>query len=101
MNVVYVYDDRDRQLRDQLANHLSSLSREGLITEWHIYDIPPGEERDRVIRDNLQAADIILLLVSSYFLKSGDIMDVQLPLAMKRYKVGEAKVIPIILRACD
>jgi len=49
----------------------------------------------------LQAADIILLMVSSKFLATDYIQDVEIKKAIERHDYGKAKVIPIILSPCD
>ena len=65
--VFYSYSHKDESLKDKLIEQLSSLRREGLIEEWHDRRILPGEEWAREIDENLETADIILLLVSPAF----------------------------------
>ncbi|MEH1888263.1 MAG: toll/interleukin-1 receptor domain-containing protein [Nostoc sp.] len=61
----------------------------------------PGEEWDYQINDNLNTADIILLLISSDFLFSKYCWDVEVKKAIERHHAGEACVIPVILRSVD
>jgi hypothetical protein len=77
------------------------LERQGVISTWHERKIPPGREWDQQINENLNTADIILLLVSSDFIFSKYCWDVEVTKAIERHKAGEACVIPIILRNVD
>jgi hypothetical protein len=97
----FSYSHKDEDLRDQLEVHLSMLKREGLIDAWHDRKIPAGDEFDRSIDDKLEAADVILLLVSADFLASAYCFDVEVHRAMQRHQDGSARVIPVILRPCD
>lgn len=77
------------------------LKRQGLIETWHDRRIVPGDQFDRVIGTELEAAHLILLLVSPDFLASDYCYDVEMQRAMQRHEAGEARVVPIILRPCD
>jgi hypothetical protein len=46
----------------------------------------------------LEAADIIILMISVDFINSRYCYDVELKRAMERHESGEAKVIPVIAR---
>lgn len=81
--------------------HLSPLKRQGIIGTWHDRRISAGQELNHTISQELEAADIILLLVSSYFINSDYCHDVEMARAMERHKQGEARVIPVILRPCE
>ena len=95
------YSHKDEALRDELETHLAILKRQGAIETWHDRKIGAGTEWANQIDDNLKKADIILLLISSYFLASDYCYDIELKLAMERHEAGEALVVPIILRPVD
>jgi hypothetical protein len=97
----YSYSHKDERLRDQLAGHLSALTREKLISGWHDREITAGTKWKGEIDHNLKAGSIILLLVSADFLASDYCHDVELQCALDRDRSGEARVIPVILRPCD
>ena len=97
----FSYSHRDEALRDQLETHLAMLKRQGFIETWHDRRITAGEELDDAISRNLEAAEVILLLVSPDFLASEYCYGREMARAMERHNVGQAKVIPIILRPCD
>ncbi len=101
LKVFYSYSHKDEHLRDQLESHLSLLKRQGFIEQWHDRKIGAGNDWKGVIDENLEKADIVLLLVSSDFLASDYCFDIELNRAMDRHEKGQARVVPIILRACD
>ncbi|NJN24344.1 MAG: toll/interleukin-1 receptor domain-containing protein, partial [Acaryochloridaceae cyanobacterium RL_2_7] len=98
--VFFSYSHKDELLRDELANHLESVKYSGDITDWHDRQILPGDEWDREIKDNLNRANIILLLISSDFIASSYCRDIEIERAVTRHEAGDAWVIPIILRHC-
>lgn len=100
-SVFFSYTHIDESLRDQLEIHLSLMKREGLITEWHDRRIVAGSDIDDSIDEQLESADIILLLVSANFIASEYCFATEMKRAMERHKAGGARVIPVILRACD
>lgn len=99
--VFFSYSHRDEELRDELAMHLSMLKRQGIIAAWHDREITAGSDWVGEIDNHLNSASVILLLISANFLASDYCYDLELGQAMKRHEVGEATVIPIILKPCD
>jgi hypothetical protein len=99
--VFFSYSHKDEALRDELEVHLAMLKREGSIETWHDRKILAGGVLDRSISDNLERADVILLLVSPDFLASAYCYDVEVNRAMQRHAESKACVIPVILRPCD
>jgi molecular chaperone DnaK len=101
ISVFYSYSHQDAALREQLEIHLVLLRRQGLIDEWHDRRIEPGEDWASAIDSRLKNADIVLLLVSPDFLASDYCYEREMKTALDRHANGEARVIPIILRAVD
>lgn len=95
------YSHRDEALKDELAVHLTSLSRERLVSVWHDRRIGLGEDWRGAIDAHLEKAGIILLLVSPDFMASDYCHDVEASRAMERLARGQALVIPILLRPTD
>jgi len=85
----------------EIEKQLSILRRQGAIKEWHDRMIQPGEEWSGQIDTNLEACNLILLLVSADFLASDYCYDVEMKRALERHEAGEARVIPVIIRSCD
>jgi|GEM_PF-770866 len=101
LELFYSYSHKDEELRDQLEEHLAMLKREGVITNWHDRRISGGKEWEGQIDEHLNSAHIILLLTSSAFLASDYCYDVEVKRAMERHQEKQARVIPVVLRACD
>ncbi|HMR68126.1 MAG TPA: TIR domain-containing protein, partial [Anaerolineae bacterium] len=98
IKLFFSYAHEDEELRDELAKHLRILERQGIISAWYDRDITAGMEWANAIDDNLNTADIILLLVSPDFIASDYCYDQEMKRAMERHEAGEAIVIPVILR---
>ncbi|MEH1970598.1 toll/interleukin-1 receptor domain-containing protein [Nostoc sp.] len=101
VKVFFSYSHKDEALRDELATHLSMMKRQGVIEAWHDREISAGSEWANAIDDNLEVADIILLLVSANFLASDYCYDKEMTRAMERHETREARVIPIIIKPTD
>lgn len=99
--VFFSYSHKDEAMRDELETHLAMLKRQNVIETWHDRRIVAGDEFDGQISEHLESADIILLLVSPYFLASNYCYDVEMKCAMERHAEGNARVIPVILDPCD
>ena len=101
MTAFVSYSHKDESYRQRLETSLSQLRRDKLISTWYDRKIPPGGTWDREINENLNSADIILLLVSPDFLASDYINSHELSRALERRRSGSAIVVPIILRPSD
>lgn len=95
------YSHQDEELRKALDVHLATLRRQGKIQAWNDRAIEAGEEWDALIKANLEAAQIILLLISPHFIASEYCYDLEMQRAMERHEAGTARVIPILLKPCD
>jgi O-acetyl-ADP-ribose deacetylase (regulator of RNase III) len=92
------YAHEDQNLLEQLKKHLSPLKRLGVIQEWYDREIKAGTEWRGQIDENLDAAHLILLLISPDFMDSNYCYDVEAKRALQRHEGGDARVIPVILR---
>jgi len=101
VKLFFSYSHEDEALRHQLAKHLKLLERNNVIDAWHDRKIGAGNPWKNAIDDNLEAADIILLLISADFLASDYCYDMEMRRAMERHEEGTALVIPVSLRPCD
>lgn len=95
------YSHKDEELRDQLEVQLSMLKRQGLIDVWHDRRMLAGDHLDWTISAELDAADIVLLLVSPDFLASDYCYKIEKGRALVRHQEGTARLISVILRPCD
>jgi hypothetical protein len=99
--VFYSYSHRDERMLDRLRKHLAMLRRHGLITEWYDRNIEAGSDWREEISRELDAADVVLLLVSADFLDSDFCYEEEMQRAVDRSARGEAKVIAVMLRPVD
>lgn len=95
------YASADESLRQELDKHLSLLKRDGVVETWTFRNIDAGADWRSTIDTELEAAEIILLLVSASFIASDYCWNVEMRRALQRHREGRARVIPIILRDCD
>lgn len=100
LSVFISYSHKDEAFKEDLVKHLSPLQRLGLVEEWNDRKIAAGAEWDQIISENLDKANIILLLVSIDFITSKYCYDVELERALERHAKGEAVVVPIVMRNC-
>ena len=98
IKVFYCYAREDKALRATLEKHLGNLKRQELITGWSDRNIDAGKEWAKEIDSNLNAANIILLLISPDFMHSEYCYSIEMIHALERHENGTARVIPIILR---
>jgi hypothetical protein len=99
IEIFYSYAPEDEELRVDLEKQLTLLKHLGLISDWHSGKISAGQERTREVENHLNAAHIILLLVSANFIASTAFGVVKQ--AMEKHEAGTTCVIPIILRPVD
>jgi len=98
LNLFFSYAHEDRTFLTELEKHLSILKRQGLLNNWHDQDVNAGGNQQEEVRIHLQAAHIILLLISPDFIASDTLYNGELAQALSRHHMNEARVVPIILR---
>jgi len=99
--VFFSYSHHDELFRDQLEAHLASLRHEGKIESWHDRRLLAGSEFGTEIDQQINDADVILLLVTANFLNSKYCYSIEMGRALERHRAGEARVIPVIVKPCD
>lgn len=101
LRVFVSYSHKDESLKHELETHLSVLRRRGVIADWSDRRIAAGADWHREISTALEAADLILILVSADFLASDYVYDVEVTRAIQKHEEGKARVVPIVLRPVD
>jgi WD40 repeat protein len=101
ISIFCCYARKDEALLDELITHLSPLQREGLIEVWCDREIPGGAEWNPEIQKHLNAAQIILLLISPDFMRSDYCYDIEMKRALEQHERREAIAIPVILRPVE
>src|ERR1700690_3593701 len=100
-SIFFSYSHADECLRDQLEIQLSGLQRQAIISSGHDRRITAGTDLNNSIDKHLDAAEVILLLISPDFIASDYCYEREMKRALERHDRGEARVIPVILRPCD
>jgi TIR domain len=100
LNVFIVYAREDMDSRKQLEKHISFLARKKYIRIWHDEKIESGKEWKKNINSELLNSDLIFFIVSSNFLASDYIYEIEMPTALDLHKDKGIPVIPIIMSPC-
>ncbi|WP_437968159.1 toll/interleukin-1 receptor domain-containing protein [Sorangium sp. So ce260] len=100
LRLLICFSPEDRELKDQLARHLQVLARFARIELWSAEQIRAGAETHREVEQAIDRADVALLLLSSEFLASDTLLNVELPQLQQRHSSGRLRVIPVLLRSC-
>jgi hypothetical protein len=101
IKIFVFYSNKDEKLKDELLDHLSPWIRQGIIESWDNRQITAGSEKESEILKHINAADIILCLLSSDLLKPEYYDTVEMQRAWSRRETGEAEIIPVLLRAVE
>jgi eukaryotic-like serine/threonine-protein kinase len=67
VDVVVLYAPKDGKHHDALMDHLAGLNKQGVIATWSSKKIVPGTDWQKVTREHLHAARVVLLLLTSDF----------------------------------
>lgn len=95
------YAHEDRQVVDDLREHLTLYEKKKLLEVWYDGKILAGEKWDDSIKNALKTADLVLMFISVKFINSEYIEKTELQEALNRHRAGEATLIPIIVSSCD
>lgn len=98
LEVCICYAHEDELLRKNLEKQLVALKRQNYIDIWYDRNISAGTNWENEIDNHLNAARIILLLVSPNFMASDYCYSKEMKLTLERHEQGEAVVLPIILK---
>jgi hypothetical protein len=97
INIYCCYHNNDKASWENLEDHLVVLKRNGQIVTFGCLNISPGSDLIREQEARLVAADIVLLIISKYFLVDDQCWNMMLQ-AMGKYQSGELRVVPIRYR---
>lgn len=100
LQIFIAYARKDSDLLEELRIHLKPLERTRRATIWYDGEIEPGAVWEEAIKKNLHAADIILLLVSAQAIASDYFYEKEMTDALERHEIGEARVIPLVIKPC-
>jgi len=84
LTVFISYCHADEELKDELIKHLTPLKRLNLISDWHYRKLVAGQKWGEEISNKLDAASIVLLLVSIDFINSEYCYQIEMDRALER-----------------
>jgi formylglycine-generating enzyme required for sulfatase activity len=92
-----IYARKDESFKDDLLLHLrGTLVATKHLQVWEDGDILPGEDWEKKIEEQLEAADLFLVLLSIHSLTSTFIQKKELLRALER----KQRIVPILVRSC-
>ncbi len=94
------YAREDFPLQEKLVTYLTALKRIGAIELWYDQQIQAGDRWGDEISENLEAADMVLLLVTAAFIKSDYCYTIEMKRALELNEEKQVEVIPIIASPC-
>ncbi|MBL7828084.1 MAG: SUMF1/EgtB/PvdO family nonheme iron enzyme [Saprospiraceae bacterium] len=95
-----IYARADARYKDELLTHLRPFVKNELLEKWVDSDLLPGEEWEKRIEKELEAAHLVILLVSADAINSDFIEKKELKIALEKKRAGSARVAPILVRDC-
>lgn len=98
LKVFCSYAHEDRALWREFQAHLAPLARAGRIELWSDELLEVGRRWEVQIFSQLDSADIVILLVSSYFMGSEFCYSKELKRALERDQEGTVRLVPIRVR---
>lgn len=98
INLFVSYSHNDEDHKDTLEKHLKAISRMLPLNAWSDRSLFAGEMVDEQIFQQLDTADIVVLLMSPDFINSDYCFSIEMERALKRYNDNGNIVIPVIIR---
>ncbi|HYD69439.1 HEAT repeat domain-containing protein [Azospirillum sp.] len=100
VSIFVSYAHADAKWLKQLDPHLNGLRLHAQVECFDDRQLLGGDAWDAVIKEALDRADIVLLLVTANFIGSKYIHKVELPAALKRREQDGCVVVPVLLDDC-
>lgn len=92
------YSHLDEAHKKELDKHLKALGHLFAIEAWNDRQLIAGDGVDKTIFEKLNAADVVLLLISPDFMASDYCFKKEMQSALKAYNENKNTIIPIIIR---
>lgn len=99
-SLFYSYCHKDEHYRERIQVALALLKDNGLLSEWHDRKIISGTPFSPQIIEKLNSSDVVVYLVSPYFLNSVACKDEWRRVRQTAKETGQ-RLVPIILKPCN
>lgn len=100
MRVFVSYSHKDEKWLDRVVSAIRAAAPEADIHAWSDREIAGGDNFERVIHEQIDRADVGVLLLSHDFLSSQFIRRRELPRLQGLYTLGELRIVPVLVRHC-
>lgn len=100
-NVFVSYSHHNTNVLLKLKKHMIGLNKSALIKEWTDKELLPGDKWDNKIKEQIDKADIFIILLSADFFASVYIWDVELKAIFEKVQKKGATLIPIYIESFD
>jgi hypothetical protein len=94
------YSRRDEEAKNALLSQLDVLQSVGLIEVWSDDRIKAGGDWKEEIYNYMDRAHVAIFLITSHFLSSKFVKEIEVPRLLKRHQSGELNIFPIIAKPC-
>jgi tetratricopeptide (TPR) repeat protein len=94
------YSSSDEVALETLERHLNPMVQEGLVQVWDSRKVLPGEDRKVAVATQLDAAQVVVLLVSSDFVADPGCQE-EMARALVRVASHATTVVPVLVRSVD
>ncbi len=102
MATVFIsYSHKDEAWKDRVMTHLGVLEKQGHLKLWNDRDIKPGGAWFPRIKDELNKAKVVVMLITANFLTSEFILGKEVPVILQRRRNQDILVLPLVLEPCD
>lgn len=100
LRVFISYSHREKDHREELVAHLSASIQDGTLEVWDDVRIRGGADWRAEILAALERADVVMPLVSPWFLASPE-CQAEMEIAWKLHDAGKLRVMPVRIRQVD
>jgi hypothetical protein len=94
------YAHQDAQYKDKVLQQLRVLETQGLLATWSDDRIAPGNDWYDELTRELNAASIVVLLITANFLTSKFILNEEVPRAFENRRDSGLRIVPVLCRPC-
>lgn len=94
------FSDYDVSFKREFEKHLKPLVKSGKITIFDKEKINAGRDEKKELRENLDVAEVVILLISADYINDEWTHNYEMSRAMDRSQNGTCVTIPVIIKDC-
>ena len=95
------YASKDQDFKDEFDTATAVMRHHQTIETWDMGGIVPNQQWNVEIQSQLDAADVVVMLLSPRFFQSRYIWDHEFKNTLARWQAGQVKIAAIVLSKCD